>query len=188
MKKQKIIISGSILTLITMICVAVAIISNRSDTPINDSINIITGMPYTSLAGHESQQWALQTECKPNDLGIQCYYDKNEDKTYYTAAMGSEYGQTIGDTFHITLNNGSEFDVMLGDFKNDTYTKNQNNNSYTSVLEFIFDPETLDPSVQTYGTFTIIDFFGGLQSDKANIKSIKYTGQKWKYSENNDKE
>lgn len=158
--------------------------------------SIISGMPYICITNHKSQQWHLQMECETDELGARCYYYKN--KKYYTAAMGSAYGRTIGDTFHVTLKNGYEFDVMLGEFKDDGLTdffghsKDQDGNplidynghEYTCVLEFIYDPEALDTTVLTYGTFSVIDCFGGIHSDGANIKNITYTGQKWKYKKN----
>lgn len=156
--------------------------------------NVISGMPYTTITNHRSQQWALQMDCKPDEIGIQCYYD-DENNKYYTAAMGSAYGRTIGDTFHVVLNNGSEFDIMLGEFKDDGSTDffghthdsegnillNYDGEPYTCVIEMIYDIETLDKTVNTAGMFNALDFFGGLHGKKGNIKSITYTGQKWKY-------
>ena len=153
-------------------------------------------MPYTFITDLTSWQWALQTECESDEIGARCFYI--DTKKYYTAAMGSAYGRTIGDTFHVTLKNGSEFDVMLGDFKDDGSTDffghtkdlkgnlllNYQGEPYTCVLEFIYDPETLNPEVETAGTFSVLDFFGGLYSDGANIKNIEYTGTKWYYKKN----
>lgn len=164
------------------------LIFSKERLPEGDT-NTYRCMDYQTITNHRSVQWALQEECfTDNETGIRCLL-VNERK-YFCSAMGSAYGQTIGDGFHITLQNGYEFDVVYGEFKN-TYSENPDPYFFghpdvnydgevcTSLIEFIYDKDVAPLSVIMAGTMSKLEQFGGLYGDGGNIVSIKYLGKVW---------
>ncbi len=147
--------------------------------------NVISGMPYTTITNKRSEQWALQLQAFTGKYGIRCYFDG--EHIYFLAAMGSAYGRTIGDAFRVTLRCGTEFYVMLGDFKDDGTdpdffghpTKHIDGYDVTCVLEFIYDKKHIDSKAQQAGNFCNIDYFGGLHGDGGDIVKIEYLGRRW---------
>lgn len=152
--------------------------------------NVISGMPYTAITNHASEQWKLQ--CDENtftgDYGIRCYSDN--ERVYFLAAMGSAYGRTIGDAFRVTLKCGTVMYVMLAEYKDDGTdpnffghpAPNYDEEIATCILEFIYDPEKIDAKVRGEngsGTFTVFDEFGGLYGDGGDIVKIEYLGRRW---------
>ena len=146
-------------------------------------------MDYRTITNHRSVQWALQEECFTDpETGIR--YLLVDGHKYFCSAMGSAYGQTIGDAFHLTLQNGYEFDVIYGEFKNalsenpDPYFFGHPDVNYdgevcTSLIEFIYDKDVAPLSVIMAGTMSKLEQFGGLYGDGGNIVSIKYLGKVW---------
>lgn len=143
------------------------------------STNMYTYMDYRAITDVTSQQWAYQQVCDTNIYGIR------EIGGYFAVAMGSYYSTTIGDTFHITLKNGSEFDVFLADCKDDADTdsvhmgtaiQNYDGKDCLNVIEFVVDTDVVSNSVKKAGTFSAMDQFGGLYGDGGDIISIEYTG------------
>ena len=154
--------------------------------------NIISGMPYTSITNHYSQQWALQCDENTftNIYGIRSYNGGPGEPVYFLAAMGSAYGRTIGDTFKVTFRCGTEIYVMLAEYKDDGTdpnffghkTKNYIGDDVICILEFIYAPENIDKRVKGdngSGTFTVFDEFGGLWGYGGDIVKIEYHGRKW---------
>lgn len=144
-------------------------------------------MDYRTLTNHASEQWKLQMECYSDSVtGIRVY---QRGKTrYYCAALGSAYGQEIGDAFHITLENGYSFNVVYGDFKNPLGSTdmfyghpdvNYDGETAIGLVEFIFDKDIAPKSVLNAGTMSALSQFGGLFGDGGNITSIKYLGKVW---------
>lgn len=147
--------------------------------------NVISGMPYTTITDKKSEQWALQLQAYTGKYGIRCYFDG--DRIYFLAAMGSAYGRTIGDAFRVTLRCGTEFYVMLAEFKDDGTdpnffghpTKHADGYDVTCVLEFIYDAEHINSKALQAGNFCNIEYFGGLHGYGGDIVKIEYLGRKW---------
>ena len=147
--------------------------------------NVISGMPYTTITNKRSEQWALQLQAFTGKYGIRSYFDG--DRIYFLAAMGSAYGRTIGDAFRVTLRCGTEFYVMLAEYKDDGSdpnffghpTKHADGYDVTCVLEFIYDAEHINSKALQAGNFCNIECFGGLHGDGGNIEKIEYLGRKW---------
>lgn len=98
----------------------------------------------------------------------------------YIVALGKFYTESIGDRFHITLDTGEEFTVILGDGKNpkdcdetNMYAPcvNYDGEKCANVLEFIVDEDVLLPSVYGYGSIDCMDKF------KGNITKMVYLGR-----------
>ena len=144
-------------------------------------------MDYRTLTNHASEQWKLQMECYSDAItGIRVY--TNGHARYYCAALGSAYGQNIGDAFNITLENGYSFNVVYGDFKNPLGSTdmfyghpdvNYDGETAIGLVEFIFDKDVAPRSVINAGTMSALSQFGGLFGDGGNITSIKYLGKVW---------
>ena len=144
-------------------------------------------MDYRTLTNHASEQWKLQMECYSDAItGIRVY--TNGHARYYCAALGSAYGQNIGDAFNITLENGYSFNVVYGDFKNPLGSTdifyghpdvNYDGETAIGLVEFIYDKDIAPKSVINAGTMSALSQFGGLFGDGGNITSIKYIGKVW---------
>lgn len=107
-------------------------------------------------------------------------------KTYLCAALGSAYGKDIGDTWHVTLNDGGEFDIILADCKGDDAgsefghkCNNYDGDECINVIEFVVDPDYVDEDVKDAGTFSRLECFGGLKGSGGNIAKMEYTGRVW---------
>ena len=147
--------------------------------------NTIRYMDYRKITDTESLQYKLQQDCDTDvTAGIRVFYKEGVD--YFCAALGSAYGRDIGDTWHVTLECGTEFDIILSDFKDDGSTDyfghpdtNYDEQSCTNVIEFVIDNDCLHPTVKNAGSFTALGYFGGLFGSGGNIVSMKYTGKAW---------
>lgn len=145
--------------------------------------NMLRYMDYRKLNVVTSDQYRLQQECETGILeGIRIYNDGEND--YYCAAMGSAYGRDIGDTWHVTLECGTEFDIILADYKDDGREEtfghsdiNYDKKSCINVIEFIVDMDKIPSAVASAGTFTVLGYYGGLSGDGGNICKIEYTGR-----------
>ena len=142
--------------------------------------NMFCYMDYRKLQNQTTNQYWLQQECSTNTLGIRTY------KGYFCVAMGSAYGQDIGDTWRVTLKNGRFFNVILADCKGDDAgnmfgheCKNYDGEDCINLIEFVVDEEKMDEGVKKAGTFGALDIFGGLHGSGGNIESIEYTGRIW---------
>lgn len=150
------------------------------------STNTYRYMDYRTLTDESTEQYELQRHCCTDaDTGIR--YFTYEDERYFCAALGSAYGQTLGDRFQVTLENGSVFRIVYADFKNPLGSDNLNffghpdqnydGESCTNVIEFIVDTDWLPPSVMQTGTLSALPFFGGLNGSGGNIAKIEYLGR-----------
>lgn len=143
--------------------------------------NTIRGMDYRKITNKKSDQYALQKNCYSNEIGIRMY-----DK-YYCTALGSAYGRDIGDTWHVTLECGTEFDIIYAEYKDDGTDpnffghpdKNYDKENCINVLEFVMDVDFVSREVMLAGTFTKLDIFGGLYGHGGNIVKMEYTGRVW---------
>lgn len=135
---------------------------------------------HTAITDTASIQYKLQQACTTGiATGIRIYEDE-EGTTYYTAAMGSAYGRDIGDAWRITLDNGEEFNIMLGEFKDDGKTEffghpchNEHEEPCTNVIEFIVDWEKTPVDIREYGSMSKRKWCDG------NIIKMEYLGRKW---------
>ena len=152
--------------------------------------NMFMGMPHWKITDKTSDQYALQQECiTVKSTGIRMY-DAGETG-YYCVALGGAYGTDIGDTWHVTLKNGSEFDIILADYKHpidhpdpndfgDSCVNYISDDFCTNVIEFIYDKEHIPTKVMSAGTFSALDFFGGITGDGGDIMKMEYLGRVWK--------
>lgn len=148
--------------------------SNKSeyDTPDYDT-SFKTYMDYRTITDITSAQYMLQMEAYTDDMGLRKYED------HYIVAMGTYYSDNVGDTFKITLDNDTSFNVIIGDIKADCHTDSKNmyspvydesgNFISANVIEFIVDTKKLDRSVKKLGTIEVYDDF------KGNIVKIERT-------------
>lgn len=145
--------------------------------------NTMRGMDYRKITNTRSDQYILQQSCWTNEDGIRTY------DGYLCVALGSAYGRDIGDTWHVTLECGTEFDIILSDFKDDGTTdffghpdKNYDGEDVINIIEFVMDDQAISEEVRNAGTFTVLDKFGGLHGHGGNIVLLEYTGQVWERS------
>lgn len=132
-----------------------------------------TYMDYRCITDKTSAQYMLQMEAYTDDMGLRKYED------HYIVAMGTYYSDNVGDTFKITLDNDTSFNVIIGDIKADCHTDSKNmyspiydedgNFVSANVIEFIVDTKKLDKSVKKLGTIEAYDDF------KGNIIKIERT-------------
>lgn len=132
-----------------------------------------TYMDYRTITDITSAQYMLQMEAYTDDMGLRKYED------HYIVAMGTYYSDNVGDTFKITLDNDTSFNVIIGDIKADCHTDSKNmyspvydedgNFVSANVIEFIVDTKKLDRSVKKLGTIEVYDDF------KGNIVKIERT-------------
>lgn len=152
--------------------------------------NMFMGMPYDLITDKASDQYALQQKCITSKWsGIRVYHD-DEGEYYYCVALGTAYGIDIGDTWKVTLRNGSEFNVILAEYKHDITDPDPNDfgdpcynydtHDCTNVIEFIYDEDVIPDCVLQAGTFTELDFFGGKYGDGGDIMKMEYLGKVWK--------
>lgn len=141
--------------------------------------NMIRFMDYRTINDPSSWQYKLQQECSTKD-GIR-YYDK-----YICVALGSAYGQDIGDTWHVTLDCGMEFDVILADCKDDGTEEsfgdpdeNYDGQDCINILEFIVDISKMSKVANDAGTYTVLEQYGGLYGKGGNVAKMEYTGRVW---------
>lgn len=148
--------------------------SNKSEYSIPEyDTSFKTYMDYRKITDKSSAQYMLQMEAYTDDMGLRKYED------HYIVAMGTYYSDNVGDTFKITLDNDTSFNVIIGDIKADCHTDSQNmyspvydeNGDFVSanVIEFIVDTNKLDRSVTKLGTVSAYDNF------KGNIIKIERT-------------
>lgn len=119
--------------------------------------NFKSYMDYRCITNTSSDQYKLQQKCYTDDNGLRVY------DGYYAVALGTYYSSTIGDKFHITLDTGEEFDVIVGDVKADCDT--DKTNRYVpvngNIIEFIVDTKKLPKDVRFMGTVSALDDFEG---------------------------
>lgn len=150
--------------------------------------NRFDGMDFRTITDIQSDQYKLQQECFSGiKTGIRMY-DTGEEG-YYCAALGGAYGTDIGDTWHVALKNGSEFNIILAEYKHPIDNpdpndfgdpcKNYDGEDCTNVIEFVFDGDYLPKEVLIAGTFSKLTLFGGLYGDGGDIVKMEYTGRKW---------
>ncbi len=124
-----------------------------------------TYMDYRCITDKTSAQYELQQSALTDVQGFRRYGD------CYLVAMGTYYSDSVGDTFKITLDNGSMFSVMIGDIKSDIHTDDKNmfspvydekdNFVSANVLEFIVDTQVINEKIIRLGTVEGYEEFAG---------------------------
>lgn len=146
--------------------------------------NMIRYMDYSEI-NKASAQYKLQQECETGIAeGIRLY--TSGENAYYCAALGSAYGRDLGDTWEVTLKNGHSFKIILAEYKDDGSTDcfghpdiNYEKQDCINVIEFIVELSKVPESVRKAGTFTAMDWYGGLDGDGGNIVRMEYLGREW---------
>ena len=144
--------------------------------------------PYDRF-NKSSAQYRLQQECMTEpETGLRVYIDKN-GKRYYTAALAGAYGTEIGRAYAVELQNGTQFNVMLSDYKHpiddaraDDYgdwAVNYDGEDVLCVIEFITDMALLPKVCKDAGTMSALPMFGGLYGHGGNIVSMEDLGRVW---------
>lgn len=136
--------------------------------------------PATAITNKRSDQCKLQMMSRTDNHGLRRFHN------YITVAIGTSAECEIGDTWHIALANGKEYDVMCGDWTApaaDASIKPPDGERYpadcdSKALEFIVSWEWLDSRIKTAGTVGALEEFGG-QTAAGNIISWEYTGKQW---------
>lgn len=144
--------------------------STTNTTPMTSNITTVTTSKtrtkkiglfksYTDyrLLSKSSKQWQLQEQAYTDENGLRKIGDA------YLVALGSYYGTKLGTRYTVTLSNGSVFDIILCDSKQNRHTdaKNQVCLSNGSVLEFYVDSAKLPKVVKRSGSISSIDKFSG---------------------------
>ncbi len=122
-------------------------------------------MDYKTITSKSSDQYKLQEKATTDEYGL-----RKIDECYLVA-MGTFYTENVGDKFKITLEDGDEFFVIIGDVKQDCHT--DVNNQYApvycsngeflgaNIIEFIVDTDELSKEVRNLGSVGAYDFLDG---------------------------
>lgn len=99
-----------------------------------------TYMDYRKITNKSSKQWALQQLAQTDENGFRVFNGR------YLVAVGTYYAKEVGKEMRITLEDGKEVQVIIGDIKQDIHT--DKNNQYVTangnIVEFIVDIDKLD--------------------------------------------
>lgn len=155
--------------------------------PENVHTNMFRCEPYKFAKG--SQQAMLQEVCRTDaETGIR-YYDDGQTK-WFCAALAGAFGTDIGHAYKVKLKCGTEFNVILADFKHpidnvrdDDYgdaDTNYDGQACTCVIEFVVDMASVPDKVKQAGTMSALDMFGGLYSYDGDIVEVKDEGRVWR--------
>lgn len=123
-----------------------------------------TYMDYRKITNKSSKQWALQQLAETDENGFRVFNGK------YLVAVGTFYSKEVGKELRITLEDGKEINVMIGDIKQDIHT--DKNNQYMTdngnIVEFIVDVDKLDPLTKKLGNVSN----SGLEGSIAMIEEV----------------
>lgn len=125
------------------------------DLPSNSSFK--SYMDYGTITNTSSKQYAIQQNCQTDDNGLRTY------KGYYTVAVGSGFGATVGDYIDFELSTGVMLHCIIGDMKQDKHTDATNlqvaHNG--NVIEFIVETRALNSDARESGDISDIAGFEG---------------------------
>lgn len=143
-------------------------------------------MDYRKLTDETSDQWAMQQEAYTDPLtGVRKIGDD------YLVALGTNFGNSVGHRFLITLDSGFSFTVVTGDIKADEHTDDtntyrsvfrENGEHIANVVEFIIDydvlsvlfPEVIrDGDVSSLSPYERNEGIEGIPNFNGNIISVK---------------
>lgn len=113
-------------------------------------------MDYRTITSVSSRQYKLQSMCETNENGLRTY------NGYYTVAVGSGFGVTVGDYIDVQLSTGNVLHCIVGDMKQDAHTDAANIQAHNgNIVEFIVDIWQLDSDARSSGDISDIEGFGG---------------------------
>ncbi|MCM1234391.1 MAG: hypothetical protein NC489_30185 [Ruminococcus flavefaciens] len=123
-------------------------------------------MDYGTITDRSSKQYKIQTLCETDDNGLRRY------KGYYTVAVGSGFGATVGDYIDVNLSSDVTLHCVIGDMKKDEHTdaKNIQVSHNGNVVEFIVDAGILNSEARGSGDISDINGFEGY------VKSVDVIG------------
>lgn len=138
-------------------------------------------MDYRMLSNQNEQQYALQQECYTDPVtGIRIF--EKDGKRYYCAALASAYGRVAGEAWEVTLDNGTVFNIIWADSKDDGKDPdrfgdpctNYNEQPCTNVIEFVIDEQVTPLEVRLYGSMSKYEWCNG------KIIKMKHLGNMWR--------
>ena len=122
------------------------------------------------------------------ETGLRCVIIGGEQ--YYTVALARAYGITLGNAWRVILRNGSQFNILHGDYKHPIMQAraddfgdpdvNYDEQDTISVIEFIYDEQAMPRKAKLAGTASYFEKFGGMYGDGGDIVKMEYIGRKWK--------
>ena len=117
-------------------------------------------MDYRTITNTDSVQYAMEQNAWTDDRGLRRMADD------YLVAMGTGWLESgCGERFAVTLENGSEFTVRVGDIKADQHTDKTHRyrscESGANVLEFIVDTGMLSGEARNAGTVSVYPELSG---------------------------
>lgn len=117
-----------------------------------------TYMGHKSITNKRSMQYELQQSAYTDELGFRKINDK------YLVAMGTHYSASCGKEFKITLDSGTEFEVIIGDIKQDIHTDKNNQfvEANGNIIEFIVDMDKLDKLAKKLGSVSVLGLEGNI--------------------------
>lgn len=126
-------------------------------------------MDYRTITDTSSQQYALQQEAWTDSQGLRRIGDD------YLVAMGTGWlTEGCGERFLITLENGTQFTVMIGDIKADCHTDATRRyrpcESGANVVEFIVDTQCMTAEARDAGTISV---YPGMEGNIAEIARLE---------------
>lgn len=128
-----------------------------------------TYMDYRKITNKSSKQWALQQLAQTDENGFRVFNGR------YLVAVGTFYAKEVGKEMRITLEDGKEVLVIIGDIKQDIHT--DKNNQYVpangNIVEFIVDTDKLDPLTKKLGNVSN----SGLEGKIAMIEEVIAYGE-----------
>ena len=126
------------------------------ELPNNTNGEFKTYMDYRKITNKSSKQWALQQLAQTDENGFRIFNGR------YLVAVGTYYAKEVGKEMRITLEDGKEVRVIIGDIKQDIHT--DKNNQYVpangNIVEFIVDVDKLDPLTKKLGDVSNSGFEG----------------------------
>lgn len=132
---------------------ALAVMLTRMSVPAVDT-SFKAYMDWEAITNERSEQYRMQRGAVTDENGLRIY------DGCYMVALGSYYGK-VGDRFVITLDTGTELDVIMGDMKSDCDTDVTHRyhpmESGGNVVEFIVDTDELDDVVRLMGDVSYAD-------------------------------
>jgi hypothetical protein len=125
-----------------------------------------TYMDYRCITDESSSQFVLQQQAYTDENGFRRIDDK------YIVALGTGYTQTVGDEFHIVLDSGVEFDVVVGDLKDPKHTDDTNRyiEKNGNIVEYLVDIDVLNEIALAMGDVSYAGFEGKVTSIERLVK------------------
>lgn len=137
------------------------------ELPNIEDTSVKTYMDYKTITAVGSPQWQLQQYAHTNEYGFR------ELDGRYMIALGTFYSDHAGGLFHITLENGTEFDAITGDVKANRDTDAKNQHRRGNVIEFIVDTPRMANDAMAMGDVSYTPGAGLM----GNVASIEYQGE-----------